>query len=63
MHMYTVLNLRVAFWTGNVNKCQQMPACVGVRTAYSAYDYRNTLLNRQAYAKMSIYVTDTPDIL
>ena len=48
-------------------ECPQMPAYVSVRTAYSEYDYRNsmlnTLLNRQAYANMSIYVIDTPDIL
>ena len=29
-----------AFLTGNVYKCQQMPAYVGVRTAYSSYDQR-----------------------
>ena len=51
----------------NVNKCQRMSAydqrTLRMATVIDASCALNTLLNREAYANMSINVADTPDIL
>ena len=60
---YTYRIDTVAFCTGNVHKCQQMPAYVGERTAYYAYDQRTlrmaTVIIRKLYVK---YVTQLSGI-
>ena len=54
--IHTVLNLRVAFWTRNVLKCQRMSAYEQHTLSMTTVIMLNTLLNRP-------YVIDTPDIL
>ena len=69
--MRSVLHLGMST---NVNKCQRMSAyeqctlrmtsvCQRMTNEQCVWLPLITLLNNQAYANMSIYVADTPDIL
>ena len=66
VRILTVLNLWVAYDQRMSANDSVWPMYVqrvtSVWPAYSASCTLNTLLNRQAYAKMSIYVADTSDI-
>ena len=61
--MSSVLDRECPQMSTNASVCRRMNSvCRRMTSVLCVWLPLNTLLNRQAYAKMSIYVADTPEV-